>query len=335
MDLGLNSLAAELEAEGNASGGSVTLDIALISADPDQPRTEFDEEKLQRLADSIKAQGVIQPIVVRQDAMDFDRYIIIAGERRWRASQLAGLDTIPAIIKEADDTEIVASQIIENIDREDFTLLDEVRAVARMCEICGNATKAGEALGKGKGWISKRMAIAKGGETIERFIIEGGTSDLLGIYQLSRVFKKHPQEAETFVSAWIADPENRVNLRQKVDDLMADLENPAPVSQAETPANTTDSGSEQSSATDDISVTEKPSQAATDSAKTAPSSEKQSVTTPQNATDSVQDNSTQQDTDSAETVESFEVQGDLVVLRTPLRQIVVNAAMIEEIRNEF
>lgn len=335
MDLGLDSLAAELEAEGNASGGSVTLDIALISADPDQPRTEFDEEKLQRLADSIKAQGVIQPIVVRQDAMDFDRYIIIAGERRWRASQLAKLDTIPAIIKDADNTEIVASQIIENIDREDFTLLDEVRAVARMCEICGNATKAGEALGKGKGWISKRMAIAKGGETIERFIIEGGTSDLLGIYQLSRVFKKYPQDAEIFVNAWISDPENRVNLRQKVDDLMAGLDNPAPVSETKSSASATDSGSAQSTVMDDVNSTEKPSQVATDSAKTAPAPEKQSVTIQTNATDSVQATDTQPDADLAETVESFEVQGDVVVLRTPLRQIVVNAAMIEEIRNEF
>ena len=223
-EFGLDSLAAELESE--SSGGSTQLNLNNISRDPNQPRTEFNEEKLQRLADSINAQGVIQPIVVRQDANDFERYIIIAGERRWRAAKIAGLETIPAIIKEADDTEIVASQIIENIDREGFTLLDEVNAVVRMCKICGNASKAADALGKPKSWISKRVKISKGGDLIARFIQEGKSTDVQGNYQLSRLLEKFPEQGKQFIENWIAYPETRKNLRKQVTDLMTLLENP-------------------------------------------------------------------------------------------------------------
>jgi ParB family chromosome partitioning protein len=83
-----------------------------------QPRVDFDQAALQELADSIKAQGVMQPIVVR--AVGSDRYEIVAGERRWRASQLAALDTIPAIVRDISDETAIAMALIENIQREDL-----------------------------------------------------------------------------------------------------------------------------------------------------------------------------------------------------------------------
>ena len=95
-----------------------------------QPRIGFDEAALQELADSIKAQGVMQPIVVR--SIGADRYEIVAGERRWRASQLAALDTIPAIVREISDETAIAMALIENIQRENLNPLEEARALKRL-----------------------------------------------------------------------------------------------------------------------------------------------------------------------------------------------------------
>ena len=95
-----------------------------------QPRINFDEAALQELADSIKAQGVMQPIVVR--SIGADRYEIVAGERRWRASQLAALDTIPAIVRDISDETAIAMALIENIQRENLNPLEEARALKRL-----------------------------------------------------------------------------------------------------------------------------------------------------------------------------------------------------------
>lgn len=88
-----------------------------------QPRREMDEGKLSELADSIKSQGVIQPILVRQ--LPAGNYEIVAGERRWRASQLAGLDEVPVVVRELEDRTVIAMALIENIQREDLNPLEE------------------------------------------------------------------------------------------------------------------------------------------------------------------------------------------------------------------
>jgi ParB family chromosome partitioning protein len=97
-----------------------------------QPRQDINPEKLQELADSIKAQGIIQPIIVRQLA--FEKYEIIAGERRWRAAQLAGLTQVPIVVKEMDDRSAMAVALIENIQREDLNPLEEAEALKRLLE---------------------------------------------------------------------------------------------------------------------------------------------------------------------------------------------------------
>jgi ParB family chromosome partitioning protein len=110
------------------------IDIDLIERGPWQPREHFDEETLQELADSIAAQGVVQPIVVRQKT-DLDgkgRFEIVAGERRWRASQKAGLSKVPAVIKTFDDQTAAAVSLIENIQRENLNPLEESSALKRL-----------------------------------------------------------------------------------------------------------------------------------------------------------------------------------------------------------
>ncbi len=110
------------------------IDIDLIERGPWQPREHFDEETLQELADSIATQGVVQPIVVRQKT-DLDgkgRFEIVAGERRWRASQKAGLSKVPAVIKTFDDQTAAAVSLIENIQRENLNPLEESSALKRL-----------------------------------------------------------------------------------------------------------------------------------------------------------------------------------------------------------
>ena len=102
------------------------IDIGLIDRNPEQPRKNFDDEALAELAESIKNYGVIQPIIVKQKG---DRYEIIAGERRWRASRLAGLKTIPCIIKDYTEQEISEIAIIENLQREDLNPIESAKAI--------------------------------------------------------------------------------------------------------------------------------------------------------------------------------------------------------------
>lgn len=111
------------------------LDIDLIQRGVYQPRVHFDEDALIELADSITAQGVVQPIVVRTIAGG--KYEIVAGERRWRASQLAGLQQIPAVIKDIDDKTTAAVSLIENIQREDLNPIEESRALQRLIDEFG------------------------------------------------------------------------------------------------------------------------------------------------------------------------------------------------------
>lgn len=105
------------------------LAITLISPNPFQPRKHFDESALAELADSIRAQGVIQPVVVRRRSGEYE---LVAGERRWRAAQQAGLDRIPAVIRAVDDNQAAAMALIENLQREDLDAIEQALAMRRL-----------------------------------------------------------------------------------------------------------------------------------------------------------------------------------------------------------
>jgi len=109
-----------------------TLPIEYMQRGKYQPRKDINPEKLQELADSIKAQGIIQPIVVRRIAQE--KYEIVAGERRWRAAQLAGLTQVPIVVKQIDDRAAMAVALIENIQREDLNPLEEAEALRRLLD---------------------------------------------------------------------------------------------------------------------------------------------------------------------------------------------------------
>ncbi len=117
-------------------GGRVqNLFISDIFPNPDQPRKDFDQKLLNELADSIKLHGVLQPLIVTKGSDE--EYIIVAGERRWRASKLAGLDKVPVIIRTAKDLEQLEISIIENIQRVDLTPLEQASSISRLHDIFG------------------------------------------------------------------------------------------------------------------------------------------------------------------------------------------------------
>lgn len=117
--------------EAGAADGLSEIDIDRIQRGKYQPRQHFDQESLNELADSIRAQGIVQPIVVRPEGNHFE---LVAGERRWRAAQLAGLQKIPAVVRELDAKSVAAIALIENIQREDLNPLEEARAFLRLIE---------------------------------------------------------------------------------------------------------------------------------------------------------------------------------------------------------
>jgi len=138
------------------------LSVDLLQPGKYQPRTDMHNDSLKELADSIKAQGVLQPIVVRKidSVNNTDRYEIIAGERRWRAAQLAGLHDIPTIIRDVNDEAAIAMALIENIQREDLSPVEEATALQRLIsEFDMTHQQAAEAVGRSRAAVSNLLRL--------------------------------------------------------------------------------------------------------------------------------------------------------------------------------
>lgn len=137
-----------------------------------QPRRDMHPEALEELADSIRAQGVMQPIVVR--SLGEDSYEIIAGERRWRASQLAGLETIPALIKNVSDESAMAMALIENIQREDLNAMEEAQALIRLQEEFGlTQQQIAQAVGKSRSSVANFLRLTTLTEEVQKLLEHG------------------------------------------------------------------------------------------------------------------------------------------------------------------
>jgi ParB family chromosome partitioning protein len=145
--------------QGRGRGGVRMIPVEHIEPNPEQPRLAFDEATLDELAASIREHGVLQPILVRP--LDDGGYQLIAGERRLRASQAAGLGTIPALVEEIDDDTALEISIIENLQREDLSPLDEASMYDRMVREHGySVRKLAQKLGKDKGYLENRLRLA-------------------------------------------------------------------------------------------------------------------------------------------------------------------------------
>ena len=170
---GLSALLGE-ELPIQAEAASSEIDIDLIEPNPEQPRTRFAEANLEELAQSIRVNGVVQPIVLRQVG---GRYQIVAGERRWRAAQRAGLRKIPAVVKEVSDEKLLELALVENIQRQELNPIEEAKAYRKLIDTIGlTQEEVAQRVGKERTVVTTSMRLLRLPSEIHMVIEEGGLS---------------------------------------------------------------------------------------------------------------------------------------------------------------
>ena len=150
----------EIKKKEKVSNNSLKVSIGDLSPNKYQPRVHFDEEKLKELSNSIRKNGIIQPIAVREDKVDPGRFEIIAGERRWLAAQKAGLHEVPIVLLDLDDNEALEVAIVENIQRDDLNVIEEARGYKRLSEEFGyDHEKIANFMSKSRSHISNTLRL--------------------------------------------------------------------------------------------------------------------------------------------------------------------------------
>ncbi len=184
---GLSALMADIEpsaeeAEASPSAappprGETQIPIERIRPNPDQPRRSFTEDALRELAASIREKGIIQPLILRPDPADGNAYEIVAGERRWRAAQLAQLHEVPAIIRDFDDTEVLEVAIIENIQRADLNPMEEAAGYLQLMDRFGHTQEQlAEAMGKSRSHIANLTRLFQLPDEVQAMVRDGQLS---------------------------------------------------------------------------------------------------------------------------------------------------------------
>jgi ParB family chromosome partitioning protein len=170
--------------------GARLIPLSEVSPDPDQPRKKFDQKKLEELIGSVKSKGVIDPVTVRP-IEDEDGYKIITGERRYKAALQAELQEIPCIVKEVSDEEALTLQLIENLQREDLSLIDESAALKRLLDKGYTQAKLAEMIGKSQPYISQALKIL---DVPKNILEEAKELDLTKEHMLQLLKAKDPGE---------------------------------------------------------------------------------------------------------------------------------------------
>lgn len=168
---GLSALMNTDEAIDITQEQTITLKISQIEPNKDQPRTEFDAEKLETLSDSIKKYGVLQPIVVKK--LDNGFYRIIAGERRWRAAKLAGLKQIPVVIREFNDRETMEIALVENLQREDLNPFEEARGYKELMDLFSlTQEQVAQKVGKSRSAVANSVRLLSLCDEIKELVLK-------------------------------------------------------------------------------------------------------------------------------------------------------------------
>jgi ParB/RepB/Spo0J family partition protein len=195
------------------SVGVRIVNVERIEPNPDQPRMVFDQAALDELAASIREHGVLQPILVRP--LGPNTYQLVAGERRWRASKLAGQETIPALIEEIDDDTALEIAIIENLQREDLSPLDEAAMFDRMVHEHGySIRKLADKLGKDKGYLENRLRLADAPPEI-RELVSLRKDSLSHAYELLKV--EDPKKRRRLAAQVARGELTLIKLRDKIE----------------------------------------------------------------------------------------------------------------------
>jgi ParB/RepB/Spo0J family partition protein len=193
--------------------GVRTIPVDRITPNPEQPRMVFDEDTLQELAASIREHGVLQPILVRP--LGNHQFQLIAGERRWRASKIAGHATIPALVEEIDDDTALEISIIENLQREDLSPLDEAGMYDRMIHEHGySVRKLAQKLGKDKGYLENRLRLADAPPEV-RQLVSVRKDTLSHAYELLKV--EDPKKRRRLAEQVARGELTLVKLREKIE----------------------------------------------------------------------------------------------------------------------
>lgn len=178
---GLSALMADIETPAETSSpdsqrkATLSLPIEQLEPNPDQPRRQFDAEALDDLANSIRSKGIIQPLIVRAKASG--QYEIVAGERRWRAAQAAGIHEVPVVLREFSDEDVLEIAIIENIQRADLNAIEEAAGYEQLMSRFGHTQeKLAEALGKSRSHIANLLRLLNLPETVQEFVKDGSLS---------------------------------------------------------------------------------------------------------------------------------------------------------------
>ncbi len=185
---GVDAIFSELKED--SEGTELNLDQ--LSPNPFQPRSDFDQEKLDELAQSIKEHGIIQPIVVRHVE---GKYQIVAGERRWRAAQIAGLEKVPVVVKEMDDASMMQMALIENVQREDLNPMEEALAYKRLMEEFElKQDEVASRVGKSRSAVANSVRLLNLPEEVQNLVSQGNISSgharaLLGLASKDMVIK--------------------------------------------------------------------------------------------------------------------------------------------------
>src|SRR5919202_1299205 len=179
---GLSALLSDSAA--TASEDFLEIDIDLIEPSSVQPRTHFDEQRLEELAQSIRSNGIVQPVLVRRRG---GRYQLVAGERRWRAAQRAGLQRIPAVVREIPDDKLLELALIENIQRQELNAIEEAHAYKRLIETLGLTQETvAQRVGRDRSFITNYLRLLRLPEDIQQLLSEekltaGHARALLGV----------------------------------------------------------------------------------------------------------------------------------------------------------
>ncbi len=177
---GLSALLGEAEDiahAGEPADGVRVIPIELVHSNPDQPRQFFREDDLATLAESIRDKGVLQPILVRPSPRTTGEYEIVAGERRWRAAQLAGLRVIPALVRTLDDERALEISIVENVQREDLNAMEEAQAYRALMQRFGHTQdQAAKSVGKSRSHVANTIRLLQLPESVQQHVIHGRLS---------------------------------------------------------------------------------------------------------------------------------------------------------------
>lgn len=218
---GLSALIPDESFNTDNKNSTLSISINKIKSDKDQPRKSFDSEKIAELTESIKTHGIIQPLILRK--IDNDQYIIVAGERRWRAAKIAGLKEVPAIIMDLTESEILEISLIENIQRQDLNPIEEAIAYKKLIDdFKMTHEELSKRIGKSRTSITNTMRLINLDARVQQYIIEGVISEghgraLLGIkdfeiqYELAQQVideKLSVRELEKIIRR-IIEPNNR------------------------------------------------------------------------------------------------------------------------------